>query len=652
MVSLPWGSPQDQLDKSQELFANFFEYNPAALAISRIRDSKIVNANESFIQLFDFSSKDEVIGKTSLELNLLVEPEQRNEILRLIQDNQKKVDMEGNIRTNKGILKWVSVSVIRVTVENEPCLMGVLVDITSRKEVEDKVKSINAGLEQQIVDRTKEMLQRELEYHAIIEQAMDGIFISDEKGKYIDVNQSACQLVGYPKEELLSMTVRDVLSPDDVSANPPRFHELQNGKIIISSRNVIRKDGSIVPCEISSKMLSNGRMLGIVRDITERKQYESEILALNAQLEEKVKKRTAELEKKVIQLKESDEKFQKAFNASSAGITLTRLSDSKFIDVNPAFLKMIGFTRKEVINRSSIDLGLVVNITRREEVLTQVREKGTTSHMEMTIRKKTGELAEVLSSIETISYNGESYAINIIYDITEQKHAQQKLEEVNRELEAFSYSVSHDLRAPLRSILGYTGIIQEDSGDGIPDDVKKQLDKIKSSATRMGLLIDNLLEFSRVGKQEQTKSLINTSAIVEKNIYDLKAETKTSAEFIIRDLHPSIGDLSMISQVWYNLISNAIKYSSKKEERSVIEIGSTSGEGRTIFYVKDNGTGFNMEFSSKLFGVFQRLHRMSEFEGTGVGLALVKRIIERHGGSVWAEGKENEGATFYFSLPA
>jgi PAS domain S-box-containing protein len=651
MIPLPWGSPQEQLYKSQELFANLFEFNPAALAISRIEDSKIINANEAFIQLFDFSTKEEVVGKTSLELNMLIEPQQRNEILQLIEANQKKVDIEANIRTHQGNLKWVSVSVIRVMVENCPCLMAVLLDITSRKEAEDKIKSINTSLEQEVIDRTKEMLQKELEYHAIIEQATDGIFISDERGKYIDVNPSACQLVGYSKDELLTMTVRDVLLPEDLLANPPRFEELQLGKTIISSRNLIRKDGFLVPVEISSKMLSNGRMLGIVRDITERKKYESEILDLNVQLEEKVKKRTAELEKKVIQLKESDEKFQKAFNASSAGITMTRLSDSKFIDVNPAFLKMIGFSRKEVINRSSVDLGLIVNIADREDVLAQVKEKGAMRHMEMTIRKKTGELVEVLSSIETISYNSENYAINIIYDITEQKHAQRKLEEVNRELESFSYSVSHDLRAPLRSILGYTGIIQEDFGNSIPYEVKKQLDKIKSSATRMGQLIDDLLEFSRVGKQEQIKSVVNTNAVVGKSIYDLKTEIETNAEFIVRDLHPSLADLSMISQVWYNLISNAIKYSSKKKN-PLIEIGSTTGEGEMIFYIRDNGAGFNMEFSSKLFGVFHRLHGMTEFEGTGVGLALVKRIIERHGGRVWAEGKEREGATFYFSLPA
>jgi PAS domain S-box-containing protein len=638
-----------QNGESFELFAKLFNLNPAALAISRIRDSKIIAVNESFLRLFEFSGRNEVIGKTSAELNLLVQPEQRQEILALLNETVESVTVEGNIRTISGNIKWVAISIMKSNLSGESCLIATLIDITARKIAEDEIRSINADLEKTVVERTKNALETELEYRSVVEQATDGIFISDSNGNYIDVNSSACALLGYTKDELLKMNIVAVLSPQE-NATPPKFAELRSGRTLLTTRSFLRKDGSSFPVEISARMLSNGKMLGIVRDITERKRAEEAIHNLNAQLEEKVLLRTAELEKKVTELQESEEKFQKAFYASSAGLTITRLSDSTYVDVNDAFLKMIGYAREEVINRTALDLSLVVNIKKREEVLKAVHEHGAASHVEMTIRKKSGMYFDILSSIETITHHGERYAINIIYDITERKRAQEKLEAVNKELESFSYSVSHDLRAPLRSIMGYAEILQLDFSDELNETMSSHLHRITNSAKKMGRLIDDLLEFSRLGKLELAKTNIDTRKIVEKNVADLGL-SNGKPQFIIKDLLPSNADFAMLNQVWFNLISNAAKYSAKKSH-PVIEIGSYAASDReTVFYVKDNGAGFNMAFAGKLFGVFQRLHRPADFEGTGVGLALVKRIIDKHDGRIWAEAVEQEGATFFFSLP-
>jgi signal transduction histidine kinase len=230
-----------------------------------------------------------------------------------------------------------------------------------------------------------------------------------------------------------------------------------------------------------------------------------------------------------------------------------------------------------------------------------------------------------------------------------QKNLQQ-VESMNKELESFSYSVSHDLRAPLRSIMGYAQILEEDYHDKLDIHGKQALGTIQQNASRMNNLIDDLLEFSKQGRKHLSKSLVSVEELVAKIISDMGTTVKHRAEIEVGELQAVYADHSLLTQVWINLISNAIKYSSKKDAPH-IQIGSQESKDEIIYFIRDNGSGFEMTYVDKLFNVFQRLHKSSDFEGTGIGLALVQRIISRHDGRVWAEGKLNEGATFYFSLP-
>jgi signal transduction histidine kinase len=226
-----------------------------------------------------------------------------------------------------------------------------------------------------------------------------------------------------------------------------------------------------------------------------------------------------------------------------------------------------------------------------------------------------------------------------------------QIRQLNSELEAFSYSVSHDLRSPLRVIDGYAGILKEDYSDKFDDEGRKVINVIVGNVRRMGQLIDDLLDFSHMSRKPVSKSLLNFSDMVERLYEEHKARyNHHSLDLKLKPLEPVFADLKMMEQVWANLISNAMKYSSKQADPR-IEIGSFRQNGDVCFYVRDNGVGFNMDYKDKLFGVFQRLHSAEDFAGTGVGLAIVKRIVTRHGGDVWAEGKVNEGATFYFSIP-
>ncbi len=218
------------------------------------------------------------------------------------------------------------------------------------------------------------------------------------------------------------------------------------------------------------------------------------------------------------------------------------------------------------------------------------------------------------------------------------------------ELDAFTYSVSHDLRAPLRALNGYAGILKEDYEKKIDEEGKRVIETICENAMKMNSLIDSLLSFARLGKKELSKSTIDTKMLVKEVLQDLTKKTEDKTIFEVKDLPDLSGNKELIKQVFVNLISNAVKYSSKKD-KPVIEIGYQNKDGQIIYYVKDNGAGFNMLYVDKLFGVFQRLHNTNEFEGIGIGLANVQRIITRHGGKVWAEAKVNEGATFYFTLP-
>ncbi|HLJ10877.1 MAG TPA: ATP-binding protein [Planctomycetaceae bacterium] len=227
-----------------------------------------------------------------------------------------------------------------------------------------------------------------------------------------------------------------------------------------------------------------------------------------------------------------------------------------------------------------------------------------------------------------------------------------ELTSLNKELESFSYSISHDLRAPLRAIEGFSHILLTDHAPELPDEVKEYLSDIRANALQMGRLIDDLLNFSKLGRQPLKKKTVDPSWIVNECIRELEPERRgRNVDFVVDDLAPCRGDPALLKQVWMNLLSNALKYTSKRPA-AVVEIGSTNGEssGQIAYFVRDNGVGFDMQYSAKLFGVFQRMHRAEDFPGTGVGLAIVKRIVERHGGRIWADAEPDRGATFSFTL--
>jgi PAS domain S-box-containing protein len=344
--------------------------------------------------------------------------------------------------------------------------------------------------------------------------------------------------------------------------------------------------------------------------------------------------------------------------------------DSVITSWNKGAEKIFGYTSGEMIGTSTTRLIPADRPEEESHILGKIRRGESVEHFETLRQTNDGRLIDVSVTASPIrDAAGKIIGVSkVARDISERKRAQEKirqlnaeleqrvlertaqLEAVNKELEAFSYSVSHDLRAPLRAVDGFSRALLEDYGAQLPDEGRDYLQTIRSAAQKMGELIDDLLAFSRLSRLPLRKSDVDTGKLVRGVLEELSGQRQgRQVDVRIDDLAPCQADPALLKQVWVNLLSNALKFTGKRE-KAVVEIGCAPEKGRNVYFVRDNGTGFDMKYAGKLFGVFQRLHRAEDYEGTGIGLAIVQRVIRRHGGRVWAEAALNRGATFYFTL--
>jgi PAS domain S-box-containing protein len=325
-----------------------------------------------------------------------------------------------------------------------------------------------------------------------------------------------------------------------------------------------------------------------------------------------------------------------------------------FVKVNQTFASWLGYTKEEMLGKMKFtEIISEHDLPYFYKNFDAFKVSGFIYNAEFEcIRKDGSSLPVVLSSVAITDSNGHYLkSRSTTFDNTDRKIAENQIKNLNQELEAFTYSVSHDLRAPLRSVDGYSRILQEDYAPKLDPEGLRVVQVIINNAKRMGKLIDDLLDFARLGRKEAFRANVDMAGLVKGLTNDLIEQEKgREVEIEIGSLATAYADADMMRQVWENLLSNALKYTSKAPKARIV-VNSSVNEKEVCYFVQDNGVGFDMQYSSKLFGVFQRLHKMQDFSGTGVGLAIVKRIIDRHEGRVWAEGKLNKGATFYFSIP-
>jgi PAS domain S-box-containing protein len=493
--------------------------------------------------------------------------------------------------------------------------------------------------------QVEEELLKEKNFSDMTIDSLPGIFyLFDIQGRFIRWNKNFEIFSGYSHEEISKMNPLDFFAGKDRQIIEQTIDEVFSKGQGTQEADFISKDESRTPYLFSGTRVTFDMkqcLLGMGICIAERKQTE-------------------------VELRKAEVKYRSIFENAIEGIYQTTL-DGRFVSTNPAFAHMLGYSSPQnLITEVSDVRKLYVDPGCRDRLIHMLQEKGFVENFEVEFYRKDGKTVWVLLNTRLLRDPAGIVCFEgMATDITDRKRAGEEilklnaeleqhviqLAEANKELEAFSYSVSHDLRAPLRAIDGFSNILLKKNADKLDEESRRVLNIIRINTQKMGELIDHLLNFSRLGRKEMVLSDIDMCELA-KDVYEEFRATVPSRvlQFKINALPLAFGDIKMIRQVFVNLLSNAVKFTQTREI-AVIEVGGWSNKNDNIYSVKDNGVGFDMQYSDQLFGVFQRLHSEKEFEGTGVGLAIIQRIVQRHGGKVWAEGNVDKGAIFYFSLP-
>ena len=531
------------------------------------------------------------------------------------------------VMTKDGTIRWWSArgAVARMA-DGKPVLwIGTVTDITERKKTEEALR------------------EAELKFRSIFDKASDGILLAENgSSTFYLANSKICDMLGYTQKEIMEIGLSNIHLEKDLPFVLKQFERLMRNEISLASDiPVLRKDGSLFYADINSSSLNLGGkdyLIGVFRDITERKQAESVI-------------------------KDNEKRFRELIESLPQLFWTTRV-DGPCDYLSKQWVEYTGVPEAEQLGYRWLEQ---LHPDDRDRIVSEWMEKvktGESFDVEFRIRRNDGvyhwfkTTAVPMHDPEgnIIKWFGSNTDFDEIKKAEEQlinfsKELEQKVEERTKELEAFSYSVSHDLRAPLRHVSGYVELLNKHFHKELSEKGQHYLNSIADSVHIMGKLIDDLLRFSRTGRVEMVRSIIDMNGIIHE-VKDTISRDNSSRniEWKIGEVPSVYGDGSMLQLVWANLLNNAVKFTNTRKI-ATIEIGVIEEKKEWIFFVKDNGVGFDMQYAHKLFGVFQRLHPTEEYEGTGIGLANVRRIISRHGGRTWAEAEPDKGATFNFSIP-
>jgi len=602
------------------------------------QDLRIVRVNRSFYEFFK-AEPEETLGQLIYDLgNKQWNIPKLRELLETILPQKASFDnyeVEHDFATIGRRTMLLNARQIERASGKERIILLAIEDITERRKLEKAHSQLAA----------------------IVESADDAIIGKDLEGTIVSWNNGAELVYGYSAAEIAGKSISILMSPD----HPDEFKKLlmkkSNGKLVQNYETQRRrKDGKIIDVSltISPVMDISGKIIGdsiIARDITERKEIEAGL--------EKTRKELAVIKKTADEASEFAESVINTVREPLISLD----QDLRVVTVSRSFYDFFKVKPEETVGHRIYDLGNDQwDIPKLRELLeTILPQKASFDNYEVehdfeTIGKRTMLLNA--RQIQRTSKTNERIILLAIEDITERKEIEaglektrKELEAANKELDAFSYSVAHDLRAPLRHLSGYVELLVKHFQSELSEKGVHYLDSIADSTHQMGKLIDTLLQFSKIGRADIHWSQLEMNGIVQEVVETVSKDNPgRTIEWVVRKLPSVSGDDATLRLVWINLLSNAAKFTRTRKNAS-IEIGANDETKEVIFFVRDNGVGFDMKYAQKLFGVFQRLHSSAEFEGTGVGLANVHRIVLRHGGHTWAEAELDKGATFYFSIP-
>lgn len=560
-------------------------------------------------------------------------------------ENNEPWDLEAVLVTAKGKEVWVRALGYPVFENGELTeLRGTFINIDSRKRNE------------------QELAEKEKRLKLALDAAKLGMWDWDITTGHLEWDDALYKMYGIEKENFNSTyeAWENTLHPEDAQrANKAVKESIETGKALNINFRIINEKGNVRHIRANAALLfdQNGkpnRMIGVNKDITKRVKNEKEIKDLNANLEDKVLQRTAELNALKVELEQ-----QLRLLGVSAMVSETDLN-GRIINANKTFCEMSGYSLDELLGERHSKLKSNVQSLELYEKLWLTISNGGTWQGELCNKNKSGKLYWVHATIQPFLDENNSIVryVGVYFDITKLKNSSYQLKKmndqldaVNKELETFSYSVSHDLKAPLRALQGFSDNIVDRYSDSLDETGVRWLHFIRDNASRMDDLISDILSYSRINKSTTQLNKFSMRQVIEDKLNTIQPGYDIEAKIVIEDDLPNItSDKTMMEIIWQNLIDNAFKYSMKKGEAQ-IKIWAESDTKGVTYFIQDNGSGFDMRYYDKLFGVFQRLHSTEEFEGTGVGLANVQRIIQKHNGRIKASGEVDKGATFQFFLP-
>ena len=615
------------LRESEEKFNRIFRMSPDTMVISTLGNGRYVDVNDEFTRQMGYTH-DEAVGKTAQDLGIWADYNEREYMAGLLKAGGEFKSVEFHFRGKSSTVKTGEMSARIIKIGNEPCLIAMIRDVSDRIETQ------------------KALSESEKRFRLLADNAADIITRHDYKGIINYVSPSVARY-GYDTEYFIGKAADDYIHPQDIGTMLKYWREvLKSHEPVSATYRFKKKDGSFIWVECRAVAIrdeSTGLVTEIhvaTRDIDDRKMAEEA-------------------------LRVSEERYRTLFFQAPVGIIFYSV-DMRIIECNERMSFILKTSRNDLIN---LDLENIAD--HRLLPLFKKALEGEIVNYEGEYRGETGDVP-VFVSITAVPLRDADGVIIGAYvlaeDITERWKAQESLNELtvnlekkvrertaqlaasNEELEAFAYSVSHDLRAPLRGMDGFSQALIEDYAGKIDAQGMDYLERIRTSSRKMGQLIDDLLRLSRVTRIDMNIETVKLSSMALEIMEDLRArEPGRNIEFVCNGDYTVEGDPDLLRIVLTNLLSNAWKFTSKRTDAR-IELGMELKDKKSIYYIRDNGAGFDQAFVNRLFGPFQRLHTVSEFEGNGIGLAMVKKIIRRHGGSIRAEGKVGVGAIFYFSM--